>query len=93
MHLPLWAEKQDQAGTPFTPAVNGLLALDQALKELAEQGGWQARHARYHKLAEACRKRLQRMVWRPCWTRLSSPVFCILTGSRRHRATQTFMMA
>lgn len=51
MHLPLWAEKQDRQGTPFTPAVNGLLALDQALNELREQGGWQARHARYSKLA------------------------------------------
>ena len=60
MHLPLWAEKQDQAGTPFTPAVNSLLALDQALKELEKQGGWQARHARYHQLARRVRKALQR---------------------------------
>ena len=53
MHLPLWSEKQDRASTPFTPPVNGLLALDQALKELKAQGGWQARHARYHKLADS----------------------------------------
>jgi len=51
MHLPLWAENQDRQGTPFTPAVNGLLALDKALQELAEQGGWQARHAHYTNLA------------------------------------------
>ena len=60
MHLPLWSEKQDQASTPFTPAVNGLQALDQAMKELAEQGGWQARHARYRKLADRVAGALQR---------------------------------
>lgn len=51
MHLPLWAEKQDKQGTPFTPPVNSLLALDRALAELQEQGGWQARHANYSRLA------------------------------------------
>lgn len=51
MHLPLWADKQDQQGTPFTPSVNGVLALEEALKELARQGGWQARHAHYSQLA------------------------------------------
>ena len=58
MHLPLWAEQQDRQGTPFTPAVNGLLALDQALKELAEQGGWQARHAHYTQLAGKVKRAL-----------------------------------
>jgi len=58
MHLPLWAEKQDKASTPFTPPINGLLALDQALFELEAQGGWQARHARYHKLADAVARAL-----------------------------------
>jgi 2-aminoethylphosphonate-pyruvate transaminase len=51
LHLPLWAREQDLGSTPFTPPVNGLLALDQALVELQEQGGWKARHARYSKLA------------------------------------------
>jgi 2-aminoethylphosphonate-pyruvate transaminase len=58
MHLPLWAENQDRQGTPFTPAVNGLLALDKALKELAEQGGWQARHAHYTNLASKVKRAL-----------------------------------
>ncbi len=60
MHLPLWSEQQDRASTPFTPAVNALLALDQALRELEEQGGWNARHARYHQLAEQVARLLQR---------------------------------
>jgi len=58
MHLPLWAEQQDRQGTPFTPAVNGLLALDKALKELAEQGGWHARHAHYSNLAGKVKRAL-----------------------------------
>lgn len=60
MHLPLWSEQQDRASTPFTPAVNGMLALDQALTELQEQGGWHARHARYHQLAERVARLLLR---------------------------------
>ena len=51
LHLPLWAEHQERDSTPFTPPVNSLLALEQAMSELDQQGGWQARHARYHKLA------------------------------------------
>ena len=60
LHLPLWSEQQDQASTPFTPPVNGLQALDQAMKELVAQGGWQARHARYHKLASRVGRTLHR---------------------------------
>lgn len=51
LHLPLWAEKQAKQSTPFTPAVNSLLGLAQAMKELAKQGGWKARRARYRLLA------------------------------------------
>jgi 2-aminoethylphosphonate-pyruvate transaminase len=61
LHLPLWAKQQAQQSTPFTPSVNAFLALDQALKELAQQGGWQARHARYRRLAEQVRRTLQEL--------------------------------
>jgi 2-aminoethylphosphonate-pyruvate transaminase len=50
LHLPLWSELQDKNSTPFTPPVNSVLALDQALKELSDDGGWSARHAHYCKL-------------------------------------------
>jgi len=60
LHLPLWAEQQDKGSTPFTPPVNGLLALNQALAELKEQGGWKARHARYRKLADRVERALSR---------------------------------
>lgn len=52
LDLALWAEHQDRQSTPFTPPLNSLLALDQALNELANEGGWRARHAHYHHLAE-----------------------------------------
>ena len=51
LHLPRWAEQQAKQSTPFTPPVNALLGLAQALKELNRQGGWKARRLRYRKLA------------------------------------------
>jgi len=60
LHLPLWATAQDQQGTPFTPPVNSLLALDKALAELRKQGGWKARHAHYSSLASQVRRALSR---------------------------------
>ena len=51
LHLPAWAEHQARQSTPFTPAVNGMLGLKRALKELKKQGGWKARRSRYHMLA------------------------------------------
>jgi 2-aminoethylphosphonate-pyruvate transaminase len=52
LDLALWADHQQRRSTPFTPPVNSVLALDQALKELAAGGGWKARHARYRRLAD-----------------------------------------
>lgn len=51
LHLPAWAEHQARRSTPFTPPVNGMLGLAQALVELEKQGGWKARRLRYRKLA------------------------------------------
>ena len=58
LHLPAWADHQARRSTPFTPAVNAMQALRQALAELAEQGGWPARRARYRRMAEAVRRTL-----------------------------------
>ncbi|MFB3079349.1 MAG: aminotransferase class V-fold PLP-dependent enzyme, partial [Lysobacterales bacterium] len=60
LHLPAWVIRQDRGSTSFAPPVNGLLALDQALVELKEQGGWRARHAHYHKLADRVERALNR---------------------------------
>src|ERR1700761_4817797 len=49
------ARLQDQRNTPFTPSVHAYYALVEALRELADEGGWSARHARYAALAEQAR--------------------------------------
>ncbi|CAB3758693.1 2-aminoethylphosphonate aminotransferase [Paraburkholderia solisilvae] len=49
------ARLQDQRNTPFTPSVHAYYALVEALRELADEGGWSARHARYAALAEQVR--------------------------------------
>ena len=49
------ARLQDQRNTPFTPSVHAYYALVEALRELADEGGWRARHARYAALAEQAR--------------------------------------
>jgi 2-aminoethylphosphonate-pyruvate transaminase len=59
LHLPTWLEAQERQSTPFTPAVNSLLALREALRELARQGGWQGRHARYGNLADQVARALK----------------------------------
>lgn len=58
LHLPLWLSKQDAGGTPFTPPVNSLLALDEALTELERHGGWKGRRAYYTDLAWRVRQTL-----------------------------------
>lgn len=45
--------------SPFTQAVHACFALDEALKELADQGGWQARRERYRMLAKQIRAGLK----------------------------------
>ena len=53
LNLAAWADHQARRSTPFTPGVNAMLGLAEALKELVEQGGWQARRSRYRKLASS----------------------------------------
>ena len=53
-----WSREQDRGSTPFTPIVPAFHALREALDELAEAGGWQARRARYLVLAERVRASL-----------------------------------
>jgi 2-aminoethylphosphonate-pyruvate transaminase len=49
------ARLQDQRNTPFTPSVHAYYALVEALREIADEGGWRARHARCAALAEQAR--------------------------------------
>ncbi|PXW17655.1 2-aminoethylphosphonate aminotransferase [Paraburkholderia caballeronis] len=52
------AKLQDQRNTPFTPSVHAYYALVEALRELADEGGWTARHARYAALSGQVRSGL-----------------------------------
>jgi 2-aminoethylphosphonate-pyruvate transaminase len=80
LHLPTWLEKQEAQTTPFTPSVNGFLALQQALVELRAQGGWTARRARYRELAGQARETLQALGVEPLLDPSESS--CALTAYR-----------
>ncbi|MFR9802692.1 2-aminoethylphosphonate aminotransferase [Pseudonocardia sp. RS010] len=53
------ATLQDHRNTPFTPAVQSLYALVEALDELRSEGGWRTRHDRYARYAGAVGKTLR----------------------------------
>jgi len=61
LHLPSWAAAQAKRSTPFTPAVNAMLGLAQALQELRKQGGWKARRTRYRNLASDVAETLDKL--------------------------------
>jgi len=65
LHLPTWAAYQARRSTPFTPAVNAVLGLAQALRELRQQGGWKARRSRYRELAARLALTLQELAVEP----------------------------
>jgi 2-aminoethylphosphonate-pyruvate transaminase len=52
LDLAVHGEAQDRSETSFTPGVVAFHALARALDELAEQGGWRERRARYAELAQ-----------------------------------------
>jgi len=47
LDLHTYADQQDNGGTPFTQSVQSFYALDEALNEHREEGGWQARRENY----------------------------------------------
>lgn len=53
LYLDLYRYYQAQLNgfSPFTQAVHAAFALDEALNELSDHGGWQARHQRYKALS------------------------------------------
>ncbi|MCY0387940.1 2-aminoethylphosphonate aminotransferase [Robbsia sp. Bb-Pol-6] len=61
LDLPAWARAQDARGTPFTPSVHAYYALLEALREFADEGGLDARQARYAALADQARAGLAAM--------------------------------
>jgi 2-aminoethylphosphonate-pyruvate transaminase len=51
--------EQEAGASAFTQAVHACHALDEALRELADEGGWSARHARYRALSGRLRAGLR----------------------------------
>jgi len=61
LYLDLFAYHRAQKNgfSPYTQAVHACFALQEALRELDDTGGWQARNARYRVLSERIRSVLQ----------------------------------
>jgi 2-aminoethylphosphonate-pyruvate transaminase len=61
LDLHRYAAEQARDVFPFTPAVHALFALDEALRELDEEGGMPARRARYSALSRRLRDGLSEL--------------------------------
>ena len=60
VYLDLWRHWKEQrtGASPFTQSVHCMYALQEALRELDDEGGWRARHATYARRAEEVRETL-----------------------------------
>ena len=58
LDLAAYLASQDGGGTPFTQSVQTFYALDEALAEFFDEGGWTARQARYRGRQAAIRETL-----------------------------------
>lgn len=56
LDLGLAAEMQSRPAASFTPPVNAVVALDTALSELLDEGGWSGRHAAYARRSKKVRR-------------------------------------
>jgi len=61
MNLGAYYKSQEEGSSPFTHAVQVFYALDEALAEFMESGGWTVRRDRYQKLASLVRQGAQRL--------------------------------
>ena len=65
LHLPSYLKQQDAGGTPFTQSVHTMYALDEALDEHHEEGGWRKRGENYRRKMSTVRRALEEMNIRP----------------------------
>jgi 2-aminoethylphosphonate-pyruvate transaminase len=61
LDLERYYREQLDGWSPFTQAVQGCFALQEALEEFFEAGGWRARHQRYNQIAQEIRATLARL--------------------------------
>ncbi|ADJ28129.1 2-aminoethylphosphonate aminotransferase [Nitrosococcus watsonii] len=76
LNLATYCQEQDRRNTPFTPAIQCFYALSEALHELTDAGGWQARGEHYRHLANLVADGLRQMDIKPLLPRGSSS--CVL---------------
>ncbi len=73
--------EQNRQASPFTPAVPLYFALNEALEELADAGGWRARRAHYRELTHRLFNGLRSQGIEPLLD-ISEPASSILTSYR-----------
>jgi 2-aminoethylphosphonate-pyruvate transaminase len=61
LDLHKYKKEQEKGWSPFTQAVQPMFALQEALKELEDQGGWKKRHAHYKALTGVVMNGLKEM--------------------------------
>lgn len=55
LDLSTYLENQDQGGTPFTQSIQTFYALDEAIREHIDEGGWKARQKKYQQRMQIIR--------------------------------------
>jgi 2-aminoethylphosphonate-pyruvate transaminase len=65
LDLVTYLKNQDDNGTPFTQSIQTFYALDEALEELKDNGGWEKRQQQYWKLMDIVREGLQKLNIKP----------------------------
>ncbi|MGE3774862.1 MAG: 2-aminoethylphosphonate aminotransferase [Gammaproteobacteria bacterium] len=80
LDLEAYLANQDGGGTPFTQSVQTFYALDEALAEFFDEGGWTARRARYRTRQAAIREKLQALGVEPLLPAAESS--CVLQAFR-----------
>jgi 2-aminoethylphosphonate-pyruvate transaminase len=76
LDLTTYCREQERRSTPFTPAVQSFYALLEALRELADTGGWQIRGEHYRQLADLIADEFNQVGIEPLLTPESSS--CVL---------------
>ncbi len=73
-----YLDAQDNNKTPFTQSIQAFYALDEALEELIELGGWKNRQEKYRHLINIVREGLEQLKIKPCLEESESS--CVLNS-------------
>ena len=66
LDLLVYLDAQDNNKTPFTQSIQTFYALDEALEEIIEFGGWKNRQEKYQNLMNIVRTELEKLKIKPC---------------------------